>query len=177
MPVVNIELPSGSDDETKTRLIREVAVVVADVTACSVSDVTTILDEVPRENWGRGILRQGSPPAESSKLLVRADHATIFRFVCPAEVESAYLDLRRDVLNPGMRTNDGFVSSTLLRVKGSPGEYYAINSWISKEAEEAFVASPKHDETREHAIKLMPQGLEKIAVVDVVHLDQPRRGL
>jgi 4-oxalocrotonate tautomerase family enzyme len=177
MPVVKIELPSGSDDETKTRLIREVAVVVADVTACSVSDVTTILDEVPEENWGRGILRQGPPPTDSSKSLVRADHATIFRFVCPPEVESAYLDLRRDVLNPGMRTNDGFVSSTLLKVHGSPGEYYAINSWISKEAEEAFVASPKHDETREYAIKLMPQGLEKIAVVDVVHLDQPRRGL
>jgi len=174
MPVVSIRLPCGSDEETKTRLIREVAAVIADVTTCSVNDITTILDEVPEDNWGRGIVRRPSAATESGNSLVRADHATIFRFKCTPEIESAYLNLRRDVLNPGMRTNDGFISSTLLRVQGSPGEYYAINSWLSKEAEESFVASPKHDETREHAIKLMPQGLEKVAEVDVVHLDPPR---
>src|ERR1700760_1555162 len=54
MPIFEVTIFSGPDEETKARLTREIAAVVAEVTVNSMADVHVIVNEVDRDNWGKG---------------------------------------------------------------------------------------------------------------------------
>ena len=86
------------------------------------------------------------------------------------ETEDAYLALRRDVINPGMATQEGFVSSLLLRRQDAENEYLLVNKWLSKEHAEAYQSGAVHDKLKEQALSILPRPLETTGA-DVVHLD------
>lgn len=169
MPIVQISLFEGRDEETKARLAREIADAVAEATGNSIADVHVLFDEKPRDAWSRGLSlasrRIGERPAP-----VRADYASISRIQYDPASEAEYLALRRDVINPGMATQDGFVSSLLLRHHDAENEYLLINKWLNRDNAAAYHSSSVHDRLKEQALSILPKPLETSGA-DVVHLD------
>ncbi len=173
MPIVTITLFEGRDEETKARIAREVADVVAEHTGNSIADVHVIFDEKPRHAWGRG-LTLASRRTQPRSAPVRADHASISRITYDPATEKQYLALRRDVINPGMATQEGFVSTLLLRPHNRENEYLLVIKWLSEQHAEAYRAGPVHEELRRRAMEVLPRPLETFGA-DVVHLDpEPR---
>lgn len=169
MPIVQITLFEGRDDETKARMARDVADAVAEATGNSIADVHVIFDEKPKSAWSRGLTlasrRTGTRGAPA-----RSDYASISRIQYDPNREVEYLALRRDVINPGMATQDGFVSSLLLRRHDAENEYLLVNKWLTREHAEAYQQGAVHDQLREQALSILPKRLET-AGADVVHLD------
>jgi 4-oxalocrotonate tautomerase family enzyme len=169
MPIVQISLFEGRDEETKARLAREIADAVAEATGNSIADVHVIYDEKPRDAWSRGLSlasRRTGPRPDP----VRADFASISRIQYNPETEKEYLALRRDVINPGMATQDGFVSSLLLRRRDVENEYLLVNKWLNAENAAAYASGAVHDRLKEQALSILPKPLETTGA-DVVHLD------
>jgi 4-oxalocrotonate tautomerase family enzyme len=169
MPIVQISLFEGRDEETKERLAREVADVVAEVTGNSIADVHVLFDEKPRDAWARG-LTLASRRTGPRNAPVRPDFASISRIQYNPSSEAEYLALRRDVINPGMATQEGFVSSLLLRRHDVPNEYLLVNKWMNQDNAEAYHSGAVHDRLREQALSILPKPLETSGA-DVVHLD------
>ncbi len=171
MPIVRVTLYEGRDEETKDRLAREIADAVAENTGNSFEDIHVIFDEIPRASWSRSLSlasRRGPRPARQR---LRADHASISRIKYDPASETDYLRLRREVINPGMATQAGFVSSLLLRPHDKEHEYLLVNKWVSKEDAHAYTSGKVHDALREQALKLLPEPLQTFGA-DVVHLDE-----
>ena len=53
MPVVRIDMWEGRDKETKRKLIQSVSKAVADSLDIEIDRVEIILNEVPKDNWGK----------------------------------------------------------------------------------------------------------------------------
>lgn len=53
MPVVNVSLWKGRDLETKEKIIEGITKVFTDL-GIPADEVTVILNEIPKENWGIG---------------------------------------------------------------------------------------------------------------------------
>lgn len=174
MPIVEITLFEGRDDETKARIARAVADAVAEETRNSIADVHVLFHEMPRDDWARGLVlasRRTSPPASPQ----RADYASISRIEFDPRTEPEYLALRRDVINPGMATQEGFVSSLLLRPDNREHEYLLINKWLSRGHADAYTSGGVHDRLREQALAILPRPLETTGA-EVVHLDPESAG-
>jgi 4-oxalocrotonate tautomerase family enzyme len=171
MPIVEVTMFSGRDEETKARLTREIAAVVAEVTVNSMSDVHVIINEVDRENWGRGAVlasrRQKTMPRPAPQ---RPEYASISYITYESDTEADYLKLRRDVINPGMATQEGFIDSILLRRGDVPGQYLLVNRWLTADDARRYQSGPVHDGLREQALKILPKPLETFGT-EVVHLD------
>jgi phenylpyruvate tautomerase PptA (4-oxalocrotonate tautomerase family)/heme-degrading monooxygenase HmoA len=160
----------GRDEETKDRLAREIADAVAEHTGNSVESIHIIFRETPRSSWSRGmILASRRTPAQGAKL-VRTDYASVSRIQYDPKTEREYLALRHDVINPGMATQDGFVSSLLLRPHDRPNEYILVNKWLSEAHAKAYTSGPVHETLRQKAMQVLPKPLETVGA-DVVHLD------
>jgi 4-oxalocrotonate tautomerase len=63
MPIVRVELWSGSSREFKTDLAKAITDVVVEKVGCPVEAVTVKIDESPMENWVIG----GKPAPEMHK--------------------------------------------------------------------------------------------------------------
>lgn len=171
MPIVEITMFSGRDEETKARLTREIAAVVAEVTVNSMSDVHVIVNEVNKENWGKGAVLASRREKKAKPAPQRPEHASVSYITYDAETEEEYLRLRRDVINPGMATQPGFVDSLLLRRDDVPGQYVLVNRWLTVEDAHRYQAGPVHDGLKEKALKILPKPLETFGT-EVVHLDR-----
>lgn len=176
MPIVNITLFEGRDEETKARIAREVADTVAEHTGNSIADVHVIFDEKPRHAWSRG-LTLASRRTEPRSAPVRPEHASLSRITYDPSSEKEYLALRRDVINPGMATQEGFVSTLLLRPHDRENEYLLVIKWLTEQHSEAYRAGRVHDDLKRQALSILPKPLETFGA-DIVHLDpdpEPRR--
>ena len=171
MPIIEITMFEGRSDETKARIAREVADAVAEGTGNSIPEIHVIFHEQPRASWSRGLVLASRRPPREQAGLVRSDYAAISRIQYDPGTEREYLALRREVLNPGMATQTGFVSSLLLRPRDRTNEYLLINKWLNEEMAEAYHHSPIHDQLREQALAILPKPLETVGA-DVVHLDK-----
>ena len=170
MPIVTITLFEGRDDNAKDALAREVADAVATHTGNSIDDVHVIFDEVKRNNWSRALTLASRRAPRAVAAAVRAGFASVSRIKYDQATEVAYLRLRREVINPGMATQPGFISSLLMRPHEKEHEYLLVNKWVSKEHAAAYTAGPVHDRLREQALMLLPERLQTTGA-DVVHLD------
>jgi 4-oxalocrotonate tautomerase family enzyme len=169
VPIVQITLFEGRDDETKARMAREVADAVAEATGNSIADVHVLFEEMPKNAWSRG-LTLASRRTTAKAAPERSEYASISRIQYDPNRETEYLALRRDVINPGMATQDGFVSSLLLRRTDVDNEYLLINKWLTREQAEAYAAGRVHDRLKEQALSILPKPLETTGA-EVVHLD------
>lgn len=52
MPVIKIDLWEGRDEDTKGKLIENVANTVAETVNVDKSHITVIINDVPKQNWG-----------------------------------------------------------------------------------------------------------------------------
>lgn len=161
---------SGRDEETKARLTREIAAVVAEVTVNSMSDVHVIVHEVDRDNWGKGAVLASRQEKKSAPAPQRPEYASVSHITYKADTEAEYLKLRRDVINPGMATQQGYIDSLLLRRGDLPGQYLLVNRWLTEEDARRYEAGPVHDALREQALSILPKPLETFGS-EVVHLD------
>jgi 4-oxalocrotonate tautomerase len=168
MPIVEITLFEGRDDETKDRLARQIADVVAEETGNAIADVHVLFREMSKGSWSRG-LSLASRRAPSTEPPVRADFTSLSRIKYDPTTEQEYLALRRDAINPGMATQEGFVSSQLLRPRDRENEYLLIIKWLSEQHYEAYHHSGLHEHLRQNAMKILPRPLETVGA-DVVHL-------
>lgn len=169
MPIVRVEMFEGRDEETKAAMAREIAATVAEYTVNSIDSVHVIFTEQPKSSWSRGLTLASRRSAEPRQV-TRADHASISEIRCDPEREVEYLALRRDVINPGMATEDGYVSSLLLRPNDAADRYLLVNRWTSAEAAAAYQAGDTHERLRVEAMKVLPEAL-KTQGAEVVHLD------
>ncbi len=172
MPIVEITLFEGRDEETKARIARAVADVVAEETNNSISGVHVLFHEMPRADWSRGLSLASRRPAPTEPPQ-RSDYASISRIKFNPETEQEYLALRRDVINPGMATQEGFISSLLLRPDNRENEYLLINKWLTRANADAYTSGGVHDALREQALRILPERLDTTGA-EVVHLDPPR---
>lgn len=62
MPIVNISLIEGRDDESKARLIEKVTDAIEDSIGAPRPTIRVLLNEVPAAHWGTG----GVPKSKSS---------------------------------------------------------------------------------------------------------------
>lgn len=171
MPIVRVTMFEGRDEETKDRIGREIADAVAEHTGNSFDDIHVIFDEIPRSSWSRSLTLATRRPPRPSREPMRSDYASVSRIKYEPKWEPDYLRLRREVINPGMATQAGFVSSLLLRPHDKEHEYLLVNKWASRQHAEAYVAGAVHDRLREQALKLLPERLQTVGA-DVVHLDK-----
>ncbi|MBI5078797.1 2-hydroxymuconate tautomerase family protein [Candidatus Saganbacteria bacterium] len=54
MPIVRIEMWAGRDRETKKKLIQNVTKTVSETIKCPPEAVITVIEDIPKENWGMG---------------------------------------------------------------------------------------------------------------------------
>ena len=174
MPIVEITLFEGRDEETKARIARAVADAVAEETENSISGVHVLFHEMPRGDWSRGLSLASRRPAPTERPQ-RSDYASISRIKFNPDTEKEYLALRRDVINPGMATQEGFISSLLLRPDDREDEYLLINKWLTRAHADAYTSGGVHDALREQALKILPERLDTTGS-EVVHLDPARGG-
>jgi 4-oxalocrotonate tautomerase len=170
MPIVEITMFEGRSEETKARIAREVADAVAEGTANDIDGIHVIFHEQPRASWSRGLTLASRRGARDRGDIARADFASISKIEYEPSTEAEYLRLRRDVINPGMATQNGFVSSLLLRSRERVNEYLLINKWTTEQDAEAYHHSSVHDELKRQALSILPKPLETTSA-DVVHLD------
>lgn len=161
----------GRGENMKDALAREVADAVAEHTGNSFEDIHVIFDEVPRASWSRALTLASRRPQRSPRIAMRSDYASISRIKYDPSTEPDYLRLRQEIINPGMATQAGFVSSLLLRPHDKEHEYLLVNKWASKEHADAYTSGSVHDALREQALKLLPERLQTVGA-DVVHLDK-----
>lgn len=169
MPIVRVEMFEGRDEETKATMAREIAATVAEHTVNSIDSVHVIFTEQPKESWSRGLTlasRRQDGPTEAN----RADYASISEIEFDPAQETEYLALRRDVINPGMATESGYVSSLLLKPVETSNRYLLVNRWTSAEAAAAYQEGETHERLRVEAMKLLPKALATQGA-EVVHLD------
>jgi len=80
--------------------------------------------------------------------------------VAPSAVDD-YAAARRDVINPALAQQPGFVASFLLRPRDDrdPLGLALLNSWTSLDDQRRWVGSPLHDEVRDRVADVV-QGME-----------------
>lgn len=169
MPVVTVTLFEGRDDETKARIARQIADVVAENTGNSIESVHVLFDEKERGQWGRG-LTLASRRTEGRSEPVRCEYVSLSRIKYDPATEAEYLKLRRDVIDPGMATQEGFISTLLVRPHDRENEYLLAIKWMSEAHATAYRESKVHDDLKRQALAILPKPLETTGA-DLVHLD------
>jgi heme-degrading monooxygenase HmoA len=74
---------------------------------------------------------------------------------CPVDLQPAYLELRRQHVDPGMASASGFVRRVLLRSQEAKDELVLIVYWQSKEQATTYRQSRIHDNLRDKTTKLI----------------------
>jgi len=142
MPFVHV-IMEPRDEESKHRISREISDAVAEGTNNPIDGITVIFHEVPRSGYARGLsysAKRPRPPRPAAS--GRPEYVAVNRV--RIEDEEAYVALRRDLVNPALANQEGFVSTQLLRLSGTDHEYLLINKWMTRAHHEAWLASETH---------------------------------
>jgi 4-oxalocrotonate tautomerase len=54
MPIIEVKMLAGRDQEKKTRLVQELTQAMVESLGITADGIHVILQEVPREDWARG---------------------------------------------------------------------------------------------------------------------------
>jgi phenylpyruvate tautomerase PptA (4-oxalocrotonate tautomerase family)/heme-degrading monooxygenase HmoA len=170
MPVVEVTMFEGRDEEAKARIARGIAELIAENGYLPVDAVHVIFNEKRRDSWARG-LSLASRREPSVQPPRRVEFACISELECSPESEREYMRLRRDEIDPAMAGMPGFVSASLFRSHESPEKYVLITKWMSKEDFEKYGASTAHGDMRQKSVDLLsrrppPEFYEVVHVQD-----------
>jgi 4-oxalocrotonate tautomerase len=172
MPIVNITLFQGRDEESKATMARAVADAVAENAGVPIDSIHVLFHEMPRDGWSRGLSLASRRKPIDKAAMKRSDYALISRISYDPSTEADYLNFRRTTINPLMASHEGFVSSLMLRPHDGGSELLMVNKWISKEHADAYRATPVHDDLKKRTMELLPAGRSEPMGADVIHLDK-----
>ena len=143
MPTVEIHM-EPRDEESKARIAREVASAVAEGTNNSVAGITVIFHEHPLSQWAVGT--QYGPWIKRGP---REPQLPSFATVHAARIgdEAAFVRLRNEKVNPVLARQDGFVATTMLRLREPRGSYLLINKWMSEDSWKAWSQTQEDRDT------------------------------
>ena len=171
MPIIRMSMFEGRDPRVKAQLVREISDCVAEITGNDVADIHVMFDEYPKESWGREMILVSERSWVTRLNPNRVDSATISDIEVDPGVHDEYFRLRRDVINPGMATREGFVSSMLLRLADAEDRFVLINKWMDRRAEASYSASDLHNDLKERTERFVRRPV-KTRVAHVLHLDE-----
>lgn len=151
MPIVRVSMFEGRNLEKKRRLVEGITAVVAEVCEVDQAGVHVLIDEMSRDNWGRGGTlhrdRGGSDPAKSR--FERTEFWSISSVTTAPEQGDTYFAYRRDEVNPTMAGMAGFRGSSLARDLADANRFLVFNQWDDEAAWRAYQATTAHDRLRE----------------------------
>ncbi len=154
MPFVHV-IMEPRDEESKHRISREVSDAVAEGTNNPIDGITVIFHEVPRAGYARGLSYSAKRPRPPRPAATgRPEYVAVNRI--RIDDEEAYIALRRDLVNPALANQDGFVSTQLLRLTETDHEYLLINKWMSRAHHEAWLSSQTHISMEDDAKRRVP---------------------
>lgn len=185
MPIVRVNMFGGRSIEQKRELVQGITAVVSKVCGVDQDGVHVLIEEIPRENWGRGGI------LGSDRLLARAAAGNMAGgYVGISDVRTVpggidvYLAYRRDHINPTMGKMPGFRASTLVRDLNDPDHFLLFTRWDSAEDSRAYTRTAEHDALRavvRGKLTTTMELLDRCELVDVPNdggLEQdPRRAL
>lgn len=151
MPIVRVSMFEGRSLEKKRRLVEGITAVVAEVCEVDREGVHVLIDEMSRDNWGRGGIlhrdRGGMDPAKSR--FERTDFWSISWVTVAPDQAAAYLAYRRDQVNPTMAGMAGFRGSALAQDLGDANRMLVFNQWDDEAAWRSYQATAAHDKLRD----------------------------
>jgi 4-oxalocrotonate tautomerase len=150
MPIVRINMFEGRSLEKKRRLVQGITDLVAEVCEVSKDGVHVLIEEMSRDDWGRGgiLHRDRAVPGEGASAFPRTDFRSIaWVKVSQGRVEE-YLAYRRDEVNPAMAEMDGFQDSVIVRDLADDHSFLLFNYWTKEADWRAYQATPIHDQLR-----------------------------
>jgi 4-oxalocrotonate tautomerase len=141
----------GRSLEKKRRLIEGITSVVAEVCEVDQAGVHVLIDEMSRDNWGRGGIMhrdRGGIDAAKSRF-AREGFWSIAPVTAAPERAEEYLAYRRDAVNPTMAGMSGFHGSTLARDRDDANRFLVFNHWGEEADWRGYQATKAHDDLRD----------------------------
>lgn len=151
MPIVRVSMFEGRSLEKKRRLIEGITAVVADVCEVDQAGVHVLLDEMSRDNWGRGGIMhrdRGGIDAAASRFPREGFWSIAPVTAAPGRLDE-YLAYRRDDVNPTMAGMPGFRGSTLAQDRADANRVLVFNHWGEEADWRGYQATGAHDALRD----------------------------
>lgn len=168
MPIVQVTWKARNETQ---RLLagRQIADTIAEIGAISVDGVHVLFNEVPLDHWVKGGVMLSRRPGRSEPLS-RTEYATVSFIKYPPDREEEYIDWRREVLDPILVCQPGFISYLLLRLEDREHTYLLILRWRTRADAEAWRESEEHAKLRPQAKSILGEPPEPFTRGETVHL-------
>lgn len=151
MPIVRVNMFEGRSLEKKRRLVQGITQLVAEVCEVSPEGVHVLIEEMSRDDWGRGGTLHRDRGSKELDALVNS--GTSFRSVSWVTVKPEFVDeylaYRRDHVNPAMASMSGFRNTLTLADSKDQNSFLIINNWDDEPAWRAYQQSDIHDQLRD----------------------------
>ena len=163
----------GRTTVMKELLGRAIVDAVAEIAGPPRENVQVLFSEVRTDEWAIGPTLVSSRPAPGPHQYVPALVAVESVTLKPGAGDD-YVAWRRDAVLPFLATQQGFLSSTLLRADG--GGFVVIEKWACPQARERSFADKRAGELRAEAARFVERATDAIEgrVVDVFHGRSPK---
>jgi 4-oxalocrotonate tautomerase len=146
MPIVRINMFEGRNLEQKRELVEGITAVVSKVCGVAPEGVHVLIEEMTRENWGRGgILNSDRQRTAIAMLGLGEGFFSVSDVRTPPGGAEAYLAYRRDHVNPTMTGMTGFRTSILARDLADPEHFLLFNRWNREPDWRAYQETAAHD--------------------------------
>lgn len=150
MPIVRVNMFEGRSLAKKRYMAQEITKIVAEVCEVDEGGVHVLIEEMSRDNWARGgtLHRDRGPKNARRSAFARPSFRSVSWVNIDPENVDAYLEYRRDHVNPAMGTMQGFRGSMLLRDLSNRKHFLVINHWDDEAAWRSYQATNIHDELK-----------------------------
>jgi 4-oxalocrotonate tautomerase len=159
----------GRSVEQKRDLIREVTRAVADSCNVSPAGIHVLIEEMPRDSWGRGSIlhadrgdRKRSHPRDEMFFSVSRVKAASGR-------AEEYLEYRKQDVHPTMGRMPGFQAAFVAKDRDDDQRFLLFNRWDSEAAWRNYQGTKEHDDLRAKIRTDLTEemDIERYALVDL----------
>jgi 4-oxalocrotonate tautomerase len=146
MPIVRVNMFEGRDLDQKRALVEGITAVVSNVCGVAPEGVHVLIEEMTRENWGRGGILNVDRQRNATAMLGLGEGFFSVSDVhtIPGGAE-AYLAYRREHVNPTMAQMAGFRATILARDLADPEHFLLFNRWNRELDWRAYQETAAHD--------------------------------
>lgn len=173
MPIVRVNMFEGRSSEQKRRLVRDITATVADVCGVSPATVHVLIEEVARENWGRGSVLNAD---RGNRPKAPVDELTFFSVsdvITVPERREEYLAYRKDSVHPTMATMPGYQGSFVGQDIEDENHFILLIRWHDLESRSNYQRSQEHDQLRD---KIRGELTTRMEISSYVRMDLTHGG-
>jgi 4-oxalocrotonate tautomerase len=145
VPIVRVEMFRGRTTVMKEFLGRAIVDAVSEIAGPPRENVQVVFSDIATDEWAIGPTLVSSRPAAPAPKYVPAV-VSVERVTVKPGQEEGYLAWRRDSVLPFLASQQGFLTSALLR--GEAGAYVVVEKWTSPEARHRSLAGERAVELR-----------------------------